>query len=120
MFMRDVRDCTEIIAGDGTRLRELFNPLKDKMELRYSFAVATIAPGETSLLHRLKHSEVYYFLAGRGEMQVGGDNARVRPGQVVYVPPGGVQKLRNTGEEELMFICIVDPAWREEDEEVLE
>jgi mannose-6-phosphate isomerase-like protein (cupin superfamily) len=120
MFMRDVRDCTEITAGDGTRLRELFNPLKDKMELRYSVAVAVIAPGESSLLHRLKNSEVYYFLAGSGEMQVGGDIARVRPGQVVYVPPGGVQKVKNTGSEELMFICIVDPAWRAEDEEILE
>jgi mannose-6-phosphate isomerase-like protein (cupin superfamily) len=39
---------------------------------------------------------------------------------VVVVPPGGVQKLKNTGAEELRFICIVDPAWRAEDEEVLE
>jgi len=120
MFIRDVRDRDEIIAGDHTRLRELFNPRKDKIELGYSFAVAVIAPGRSSLLHRLKTSEVYYFLAGRGEMQVGGDVNRVRPGQVVYVPPGGVQKVKNTGTENLMFICIVEPAWRAEDEEILE
>ncbi len=101
-------------------MRELFNPLKDKMELGYSFAVATIAPGKSSLLHRLKNSEVYYFLAGGGEMQVGGEIRRVRPGQAVYVPPGSVQKVKNTGTEDLMFICIVDPAWRVEEEEILE
>jgi mannose-6-phosphate isomerase-like protein (cupin superfamily) len=30
-----------------------------------------------------------------------------------------VQWLENTGKEEIEFLCIVDPAWRPEDEEVL-
>ena len=120
MFIKDVRDCDEIIAGDNTRLRELFNPQIDKLELRYSFAVATIAPGASSLEHRLKNSEVYYFLAGRGEMQVGEETTRVQAGRIVYVPPQTKQKVTNDGTEDLMFICIVDPAWRPEDEEILE
>jgi mannose-6-phosphate isomerase-like protein (cupin superfamily) len=120
MFIRDVRNCDEIIAGDNARLRELFNPLKDELELGYSFAVASFAPGETSLLHRLKTSEVYYFLSGIGEIQLDGDTSVIRPGQAVYVPPNCAQKVKNTGTEDLMFICIVDPAWRQEDEEVLE
>lgn len=120
MFVRDVRDCDEITAGDNTRLRELVNPLTDKLELRYSFAVATIAPETSSLEHRLLNSELYYFLAGRGEMQVGGETTRVQPGRIVYVPPGARQKVKNDGTEDLAFICIVDPAWRPEVEEILE
>jgi mannose-6-phosphate isomerase-like protein (cupin superfamily) len=30
-----------------------------------------------------------------------------------------VQRIRNTSEGNLEFLCIVDPAWRQEDEEVL-
>jgi len=44
----------------------------------------------------------------------------VLPGQVIYVPPEARQRIRNTGEDELGFICIVDPAWRPEDEEILD
>ena len=120
MFIRKIDDCPEFVAGDNTRLREVFHPDKDRLELRYSFAVARVAPGETTLLHRLVHSEVYHLLEGAGEMEVEGERHRVRAGDVIYVPPGAAQRIANTGEGELAFVCIVDPAWRAEDEELLE
>ncbi len=120
MFIRDFRYRDEIEAGDGTILRELFNPLKDDLQLKYSFAIGRLGPAETSILHRLKSSEVYYFLVGSGEIHIDGKQEKVRAGQAVYVPPNSIQRLKNTGSEELMFICIVDPAWREEEEEILE
>ena len=120
MFVRNLKDCPEFTAGDATRLRELFNPLKDALALRYSLAHATVAPGKTSLLHRLKTSEVYYILEGEGEMRIDGERAKVVPGDAVYIPPGATQQITNTGRDDLVFICIVDPAWRAEDEEVLE
>lgn len=119
MFIRDVKDCVKFTAGDGTSLRELFNPRKDALDLRYSLAEARLAPGGVSLLHRLKTSEVYYVLEGSGEMEIDGERTPVGPGQAVYIPPGSPQRIRNTGESELVFICIVDPAWRPQDEEVL-
>jgi mannose-6-phosphate isomerase-like protein (cupin superfamily) len=39
---------------------------------------------------------------------------------VVYVPPGTKQSLTNTSTEMMEFLCLVDPAWRMEDEQVLE
>lgn len=120
MFVRDIGDCEEMVAGDDTRLRELFNPLKDPLELRYSLAVARVEPGGTTFLHRLATSEVYYLLEGEGEMHIDGERRRVRAGQAVYIPPQATQQISNTGEGELVFVCIVDPAWRKEDEEVLE
>ena len=44
----------------------------------------------------------------------------VEPGSVIYVPPGGKQSLENSGPTAIEFLCLVDPAWRPEDEEVLE
>ncbi len=120
MFIRRIRDRPEIVAGDATRLREVFNPVRDPLELRYSLAVARVAPGQTTTLHRLRHSEVYHVLEGRGEMRIDDERAPVEAGDVVYVPPGAAQQITNRGPDELVFACIVDPAWRPEDEEILE
>lgn len=120
MFIRRIEECPEFVAGDDTRLREVFHPDKDGLDLRYSFAVARVAPGRTTLLHRLVNSEVYHLLEGAGEMEIDGERSAVSAGDVLYVPPGAAQRIANTGTAELVFVCIVDPAWRAEDEEILE
>jgi len=120
MFIRDLKDCEEIVAGDNTRLRELFNPGKDPLDLRYSLAVARVEPGGTTFLHRLTTSEVYFLLEGSGEMHIDGERRTVKTGQAVYIPPGATQQITNTGVAELVFVCIVDPAWRKDDETILE
>jgi len=52
-------------------------------------------------------------------MHIGEESAQVTAGDAVYMPPASVQWLENTGKEEIEFLCIVDPAWRPEDEETL-
>jgi len=120
MFIRRIGDCPEFTAGDNTKLREVFNPQKEALDLRYSFAVARVAPGETTLLHRLMYSEVYHVLEGDGQIRIDDEHEAVAAGDVVYVPPGASQQISNTGGGELVFVCIVDPAWKPEDEEILE
>ena len=120
MFIRDLKKCEEIVAGDNSTLRELFNPLKDDVATRYGLAYAKVKPGEITYAHRLKSSEVYYILDGEGEMYVNDEKERVSAGQVIYVPPNSVQRIKNTGIGDLAFLCIVDPAWRAEDEELVE
>lgn len=119
MFIRDLSKCKEFVAGDSSILRELFNPLKDDLQLRYSLAHATIKPGEITRTHTMKTSEVYYILQGEGAISIDNQTQDVRKGQAVYIPPGSPQRIRNTGAQDLVFICIVDPAWRPEDEEII-
>jgi len=119
MFIRDLEECESIVAGDGSQLRELLNPLKEDLAIRHSLAEARVPPGESTLAHRLKSAEVYYILSGAGEIRVDHETAAVRGGQAVYIPPGAVQSIRNTGDDDLVFLCIVDPAWRPEDEELV-
>jgi mannose-6-phosphate isomerase-like protein (cupin superfamily) len=119
MFIRDIKDCAELTAGDMTTLRVLFNPLRDPLELRYSMAHARVRPGQSSTPHRLATSEVYYIIEGAGLMRIDGEEAVVGPGQAIYIPPGAVQSITNSGAGELVFICIVDPAWRPENEVIL-
>ena len=118
MFMKDLKDCEEFTGGDRTRIREILNPLKEKLGLRYSLAHAMLKEGEKSLPHRLKTSEVYYILRGRGMMHINDEQREVSERQAVYIPPNAVQYIENTGGVELLFLCIVDPAWRKEDEEI--
>lgn len=118
MYVVDLSSCDEFIAGDHTILRELLHPDKAKLELRYSLAHATVKPGETSYEHYLLTSEVYYILEGKGLMRIGEETREVVPGQAVYIPPKAWQFIHNPGPGDLKFICIVDPAWRKEDEVV--
>lgn len=120
MHIRSLDDCVEFLAGDCTHLRELLHPDKAPLELHYSLAHAVVKPGETSFRHRLRVSEVYYILQGEGLMRIDEDTASVGPGQAIYIPPQAVQCITNTGAGDLKFLCIVDPAWRPELEEVLE
>jgi len=113
-------DRREFLAGDHTVLRELLHPAKQPLALRYSLAHGTLAPGGRSKWHRLRSSEVYYIIAGRGRMTIDDSVVLVEPGSVIYVPPGGKQSLENSGPAAIEFLCLVDPAWQPEDEEVLE
>ena len=118
MLIRKLFECPEFIAGDGTQLRELLHPDKQDIALGYSLAHAVVPVGQVSTPHALATSEVYYVLAGQGEMHIDDETSQVEPGDAVYIPPNARQYLRNAGKEPLVFICLVDPAWRQEDETV--
>ncbi|MBK7142710.1 MAG: cupin domain-containing protein [bacterium] len=121
MRIRRLTNCPEIIAGDNTRLRELLHPDKGyPFDGRYSLAHATVKPGETTFKHRLATSEVYYILAGEGRMAIDSESADVTVGDAIEIPPHATQSITNIGHTDLVFLCIVDPAWRAEDEDILE
>ncbi|MBW4418092.1 MAG: cupin domain-containing protein [Myxacorys californica WJT36-NPBG1] len=120
MLVRPLNDCPEFIAGDGTRLRELLHPDKQAIDLRYSLAHAIVAIGETSIPHALTTSEVYYILSGTGVMHIDDEAQSVKPGDMIYIPPNARQYIHNSGDEALVFICIVDPAWRKENETIFQ
>lgn len=119
MIVKTLRNIAGFPAGDGSFLRELLHPAREPLGIGYSLAQASVRPGERTLAHRLGSAEVYVILEGTGLMHVGAEQAEVGPGQAVYIPPGEVQFIENTGAAGLAFLCIVDPAWRAEDEEIL-
>ena len=118
MLVQKLQTCAEFTAGDGTLLRELLHPDKQPIDLRYSLAHAILPVGQTSQLHSLNTSEVYYILNGKGEMHINDEAQIVEPGDAVYIPPGAKQFIHSCGDEPLVFICIVDPAWQQVDETV--
>lgn len=119
MFIKHFKDTTEIISGDKARLRELLNPRKEILQIEYSLAWALVAPGETTLPHVLSYSEVYYILQGTGLMYVNDEHAEVKAQDAIYIPPHAKQWIENTNNDPLTFLCIVNPAWHPEAEQVV-
>lgn len=120
MFIKFLNDCEEFFAGDKSILREILHPQKADLKINYSLAHAIVRAGQKTLAHKLKASEVYYILEGRGRMHINNESAEVSCSQAVYIPPESVQYIENIGESDLKFICIVSPAWRPEDEQILQ
>lgn len=119
MIVKPLRTIAGFRAGDSSFLQEILHPAKEPVAVGYSLAHASVGPGERTLPHRLRTTEVYYILEGRGLMRVGDERAEVGPGDAVVIPPGEAQSIENIGTGVLAFLCIVDPAWRAEDEEIL-
>lgn len=120
MIIRTLSDCKEFLAGDHTKLRELLHPARAPVQIGYSLAHGTLEARARSKRHRLAATEVYYFVAGEGIFHMDDQASPVQAGDAVYVPPGVVQWVENTGGERLEFLCLVEPAWTGEGEEVLE
>ncbi len=121
MIIKDLGKGQYFNAKDKTYLCELLHPMREKIDLPYSVAHAIVKPGDKSLPHRLRtSSEVYFILEGEGEMHIGAESAQVGPRQAILIPPGSWQYIRNTGTIDLKILCIVNPMWRSDDEEICE
>lgn len=98
----------ETFIDEGCHILELSNTAHDPA---LSIARARVAPGVTTRLHRLSDTaERYVILSGEGQAEIGGQPpADVRAGDVVLIPPGCPQRIRNTGSEDLVFLAICSP-----------
>ncbi len=76
-----------------------------------SIARARVAPGITTRLHRLTGiTERYFILAGEGLVEVSDQTQRpVTAGDVVHIPAGCPQRIRNTGQDDLVFLAVCTP-----------
>lgn len=120
MFTLDVESCSKVVAPDSTIIRELMNPRISDVNVTYSLAHGTILKGNKTLLHRLgSSSEAYYILAGTARISVNEDSVEVGPGTLVYVPPDAAQYVENTGDSDLQYLVICEPAWTPTDVEIL-
>ena len=65
-------------------------------------------PGKETTGHDHKgQEEVYFFISGKGEMQLNDDKFSVEPGDIALIKDGVFHKVYNTGNNELYFICVL-------------
>ncbi|MCH2021122.1 MAG: cupin domain-containing protein [Saprospiraceae bacterium] len=119
MFYKKLKEAIQFIAGDHTILREIMHPKHDNVPIGYSIAHARVEAGKASLPHQLKSTETYYILNGKGMMHIGNESFKVEKDDVFLVPAQTRQYIINTGKTDLLFLCIVEPYWMEEEEEIV-
>ena len=116
MTVKKIQDINSIEGAEGTNIRQIFHPHNTLNGIRYSISHSTVSAGKQSLPHKMKTSEVYYILEGKGILHLDKDSYEVSKDQAVYIPPHSKQYIENTGTSDLKFLCIVDPAWNKADE----
>jgi mannose-6-phosphate isomerase-like protein (cupin superfamily) len=116
MIIVDLDSIQPVTGTEGTRIKQIFHPHNTMLGIRYSIVRCEIKAGKRSKSHKLKSSEVYFIINGQGVMHVDDEFCQVKKNQAVYVPPHSRQFIENIGDTPLEILCIVDPAWRQEDE----
>jgi len=120
MSLRKNSEIQSIQGNEGTTIKQFFHPHNTLEGIGYSLAQFTLKPGKKSKLHKLKSSEIYYILEGKANLQVDDDVLALEKDDSAYVPPNSKQNIKNVGENILRFLCIVEPAWKADDEVILE
>lgn len=110
---------SERLTDEGCYIVELRNVEEDP---DCSIARARVEPGVRTKLHRLRGTiERYVILEGLGEVEIGDTPpAPAAPFDVVNIPAGTPQRIRNIGSGDLIFLCICTPRFRPEVYEKLE
>ncbi|MCE5213789.1 MAG: cupin domain-containing protein [Methanobacterium sp.] len=122
MLIKTPQNCEYFRVLDKTLICELLHPQREikDLEMNFSIAHAILKPGESSLSHKMKASvEIYYILEGKGLMHIENEKKEVKPNQIVYIPPNSAQWIKNLGDTDLKFLCLVNPPWKAEDEELI-
>ncbi len=98
----------EYLSEERCHILEFLNTENDP---EVSVARARVEPGVTTRLHRVAGTaERYLITSGAGEVDIEGLGIKsVSSGDVVCIPPGATQRIRNTGDDDLMFLCICTP-----------
>jgi mannose-6-phosphate isomerase-like protein (cupin superfamily) len=52
------------------------------------------------------HEEVYYIIAGRGNIRIGNEMAKFRDGDIIYIPEKTAHSITNDGEEMIEFLAF--------------
>ncbi|MFH1066465.1 MAG: cupin domain-containing protein [bacterium] len=110
------RDKTKpFITKDGSEIRELLAHRNSAIR-NQSLAEATVPIGGSTMEHHHpKTEEIYYLLQGKGQMKIGEESKEVAKGCAIAIPPGQPHKIRNTGNEPLVFLCCCAPCYEHTD-----
>ena len=111
----------EFIDGnEGAKIKQYFHPHNTLNGINYSIAQFSLEIGGKTKLHKIKSSEIYYILEGEGKLKIDDEVFRLKKDDSAYVPPNSKQTIENIGMENLRFLCIVEPAWKADEDEILE
>jgi len=103
----------EYYFKEGCHIIEVSNSDSDA---EASIARARVEAGQQTQWHWLQDTtERYVILEGEGLVEVGDEPAtQVGKGDVVIIPAGVRQRIRNTGSHDLIFLAVCTPPFKAE------
>jgi mannose-6-phosphate isomerase-like protein (cupin superfamily) len=115
VFVRSLAEAEAFTTADGSTIRELLG-LPTAPVRNQSLAEATLEPGQATERHYHREAEeIYYVVAGAGELELDGERRRVARGDAALIPSGAWHQIRADGTEPLRFLCCCAPPYRHED-----
>lgn len=105
-------DKKEFPTPELCHILELWNRVTDP---HVSIVRARVKTGVTTQAHSLEGvSERYLIISGSGQVYIEGlGSLAVCPGDLVFIPPGAIQYIENTGHDDLIFYAICTPRFTE-------
>jgi mannose-6-phosphate isomerase-like protein (cupin superfamily) len=102
----------EYLSDEGCYILELANSHADET---CSIARARLPAGTKTRPHSLLRTvERYVILEGSGRVKVGEAPAEsVLPYDIVHIAPDVSQEITNTGNEDLVFLCVCTPRFKQ-------
>ncbi|WP_094226483.1 cache domain-containing protein [Methanolobus psychrotolerans] len=122
VYTNNLQDIDYFTRFGTVSLGNLLHPgtVDKDLGVDYSIAHVIIKPGGSIDPHMMTNPEVHYVLAGEGVLYIEDVPFELSEGLIVLVPANSKQHTENTGDSDLEFFAIDQPAWAEENEEMAE
>src|SRR6478752_9273962 len=98
MDIQNIDRVPSFTTKDGSEIRELL-ARRNSCIANQSLAEARLPPGASTTPHfHPRAEEIYYILAGTGQMRIGSEINQVGRGDAIAIPPGEIHQITNTGD----------------------
>ncbi len=113
--IHNISTAVEFTTKDSSRIREIISPHNSSI-IRQSLAQARLEPSHMTIAHSHPNTEeIYFILSGNGEMAIDTERKMVGQGDAIGIVAGAKHQIRNTGSEDLVFLCMCAPAYSDND-----
>ena len=120
MDIQNIERVPAFTTKDGSEIRELLAHRNSCIRNQTLAEARLPVAGQTTAHRHLKTEEIYYILAGRGSMRIGGEIRDVGVGDAIAIPLGAVHQITNVAPEPLVFLCCCAPGYEHDDTVLVE
>jgi methionyl-tRNA synthetase len=97
-------DPGKLASAYGIRCQSIY-PWEGVVKPPFGATWALVRPGESTKRHKHHDGETFFIASGHGVLRIGDDQASVKAGDVIYLPPFDEHTLTNASEaEDLLFL----------------
>ena len=105
MLIRTIEEIPSVPYGEGAQKRVVFG--KQQGAPTFAMRVFDVPPGGGSSDHAHDFEHEVLILQGEGVLRGAWGDAPFKAGSAIFVPANEQHQLRNTGKDNLRFVCMV-------------